>query len=163
MSKIIATYGYALDINDFYNEYINSSKTWDGTKEQFITKYKDSKVFSNWISKILYLPDSCEFDFDHSNFVFELDILLRKTKFKNYFLEILNGGWRGLHGISNLSKLTAKDVLNKSIGTMDASLVFKKEGRQISITRYSHDEPTGATILLRGEKDYNNVYNEIYS
>jgi len=150
-----------LSIQDFWffeleNNFPNTEKVEESI---FIAKYKDSSHFNDWISA--QLEDSS----GHMYILFmkELNKVLTRTKIKEAFCEIKNGGWRGLHGITPTFKLTAQSLLNSISLDGEASLEFNKKGQQLSITRYSHDEPTGATILLHSKKHYDRIYNEVFN
>ena len=91
----------------------------------------------------------------------EMDIELKKTSIKNAFLEIKNGGWRKQRGITKNFPLNAKNVFNKLV-CGDSSFKMLKDGQKIIFIRYSHDEPTGATILLHSIKHRERIHKKIF-
>lgn len=64
-------------------------------------------------------------------------------------------GWRRLAGYKDT---TVKDLVEALTLNGDFTLVFKLENNAITVMRYSHDEPTGAsfTIGLTPEEDEDN-------
>jgi len=90
-----------------------------------------------------------------------LDEELKKTRIKYGFLEILNGTWQKLHGMTPIFEISAQSVIDK-MGDFEWTLYVRKEGHQLSFIRASHDEPTGATILLKPASKYEEVSAEIY-
>jgi len=150
-------------IEDFWDEENSNDfpiTEFKGNKEEFIKNYEDSSEYYSWLEDFEYMYREDLYDC----FRFELQSILEKTKIKNGFLEIMNGGWRSQHGMSpNCFTITSDNIISKIIGDMDASFEVQKEGHQLSFVRYSHDEPTGARIYLHSEKKFNQVKEEIFS
>lgn len=90
-----------------------------------------------------------------------LDVELKKTRIKNGFLEILNGSWRGLHGVTPIFEISAQSVIDK-MGDFEWTLYVQKTGHQLQFVRTSHDEPTGARILLKPATKHQLVVEQIY-
>jgi len=111
--------------------------------------------------KLMEISNSCE-DWQWEDDIDYLDSILKELPFKQGFMEIKNGGWRGQHGISPVFEINADNILSK-LGDYDWHLVFEKEDNHIVITRYSHDEPMGATILLKPKSEYETVHKEIFN
>jgi len=139
-------------VEDFY-EGSGIGDEYEGTKEEFISEYTDSDEFYNWVADCNY--------FDEEYIYEQLNDILKKTRIKNGFLEIMNGGWRKQHGHTEPFEINAQNVISKISLNGDSTIEVKKDGHQLSFTRYSHDEPTGATIYLRSNKDYSEVVKEI--
>jgi hypothetical protein len=153
---------YGLRIEDFW-DYENTNDFYitefEGDKEEFIERYEDSDKFNEWVEDTEYMYREDDWD----NFKWELKEILDKTRIKEGFLEIKNGGWRGQRGMTpNCFEITPSNIISKIIGEMDASFEVRKEGHQLSFIRYSHDEPTGARILLHSEKKFNKIQKEIF-
>ena len=111
---------------------------------------------------LMTITNDCE-DWEWEDAHINLQSILDKTKIKRGFLEIKNGGWRGRHGHTEPFKITATNVINKAgLNGCEFILKIEKERHQLYLIRLSHDEPTGATILLRSMKHYNKVINQIY-
>jgi len=102
-------------------------------------------------------------EYEYDKFLDSLSDELTKIPIKNNcFLEIKNGGWRKLHGLTCVIKMTAHYILRK-IWVNGFSLKLEKRGSQLIITRYSHDEPTGATIYIHPQSKYQTMRTAIFS
>jgi len=118
---------------------------------------------------VAMFSDSPEFyDFQQMNlasawdyFYAELDQILKTSKIKKGFMEILDGGWRKQHGFTEAFTIDAESVIQKLSINGEFCVEVWKEGHQVGFTRYSHDEPTGAEILLKSEKHLDSVRKEI--
>lgn len=111
---------------------------------------------------LMTITNDCDY-WEWEDSIINLQPILDKTRIKRGFLEIKNGGWRGKHGHTEPFKINAKNVINKAgLNGSEFILRIKKEGHQLYLIRSSHDEPTGATILLRSMKHYNKVINQIH-
>jgi len=87
-----------------------------------------------------------------------------RTRIKKGFLEVLNGGWRSQHGMTEVFDAeNARNLMNKISVNGEWSVEMWKDGHQLGFTRYSHDEPTGATILLKSQNKFKGVHEEIFS
>jgi len=66
-------------------------------------------------------------------------------------------GWQRLHGYKTISA-DHKSIFNALTFSGDWTLGVECDGKNFIITRYSHDEPTGATfwLLPTTEEDENN-------
>jgi hypothetical protein len=85
--------------------------------------------------------------------------ILKKTRIKNGFLQGRNMGWRRMSGATDVFGVSANNIISK-FGDFSWRVVVNKEGHQLSFVRYSHDEPTGATILLHSSRHYNRIVKE---
>lgn len=101
--------------------------------------------------------------FDYDDFCYELDTQLKKTKIKQGFLEINNGGWQRQHGMTPMFEVETYEVLSKLFDCGEATIKMYKEGHNLGFIRYSHDEPTGATITLHSGRDFEQVENEVFA
>ena len=90
-----------------------------------------------------------------------LDEILAKTKIKTGFLSVRNATWRGLSGISEPFSLTATNLIDQLSINTEWRLKIEKKGHQLYITRYSHDEPTGAIMMLHSSRNYKQMYERI--
>ena len=106
------------------------------------------------------ITNTCD-DWEWEDSLHTLDVELKKTHIKRGFLEVLNGGWRGLHGMTPIFDITARGVVSK-MGNFDWTLTVEKEGHHLVFTRSSHDEPTGARILLKPASKHEEVRSEIF-
>lgn len=113
------------------------------------------------MKKIMTISNNCE-DWEWEDSKIYLDEILKTTRIKNAFLEGINIGWRRQHGLTPAFELNADNLVNK-FGDFEWTVEVEKEGHQLYLTRYSHDEPTGATMLLKSNKHYNKTYKEIMS
>jgi hypothetical protein len=59
-------------------------------------------------------------------------------------------GWTGASGYA-ISKANSKDLLSKLTFNGDWRLRFVFDGNTLAITRWSHDEPTGASFEVVAE------------
>lgn len=115
------------------------------------------------MKQLMKMNNSCD-DWEWEDAHESLQLILDKTMIKQGFLEIKNGGWLKKHGITDLFEVNAKNVISKiGLNGSEWTLRIKKEGHQLYLIRSSHDEPTGATILLKSSKHYNKVYNKIFN
>jgi len=143
-------------IEDFY-ELSPLGKLYEGTKEDFISKYSDSDVFYNWTVERDY--------FDEVDIYEQLNSILKKTKIKNGFLEIINNRCRDFCYHISLSKINAQNILSKISINGYYTIEIKKDGHQLSFIRYSHDEPTGTTIYLRNKNEHilSTLFTQLYN
>lgn len=112
---------------------------------------------------LLTITNCCD-DWEWQDAHESLQLILDKTMIKQGFLEGMNTGWRKRHGITDLFEVNAKNVISKAgLSCSEWILKIKKEGHQLYLIRSSHDEPTGATILLKSSKHYNEVHNQIFN
>jgi len=98
----------------------------------------------------------------YDNALDELHKAIKKTGIKKGFLTILNGGWKKQRGMTEIFELTAQNLFSKILGETDGCFKMQKEGHTLSFIRFSHDEPTGATIILQSSKWYNMAYKQIF-
>ena len=101
-------------------------------------------------------------ELDYEYFLEEVQCQLDKTKIKKGFLEIENGGWQKKHGMTLPFEITAKNVWQKLTSNTDVSVKVFKEGKLLKFMRYSHDEPTGASVTLHSMKDYESVKKAVW-
>ena len=101
-------------------------------------------------------------ELDYEYFLEEVQSQLDKTKIKKGFLEIENGGWQKKHGMTLPFEITAKNVWQKLTSDTDVSVKVFKEGKLLKFMRYSHDEPTGASVTLHSMKDYDSVKKAVW-
>lgn len=103
-------------------------------------------------------------EFDYECFVDALHSEVLKTKIKKGFLEIKNGGWRQQHGMTDVFDVDASSILEKiRLSGGGQTIEFYKNGHTLGFTRYSHDEPTGASIELHSMKKYDSVRSAIFN
>jgi hypothetical protein len=102
-------------------------------------------------------------DFDAECFLDELTSELKKTRIKEGFLEIHNGGWQQQHGMTPVFDIDAAAVVSKLLSVGDATIEMYKIGHKLGFMRYSHDEPAGARITLHSKKDSDRVHKEIFN
>ena len=105
------------------------------------------------MKKIFEMTNCCEAE-EWDDSLELLDKVLKKSRIKEAFLTIVDSGWRRLEGKTDIFKLTATDLVNK-LGSFEWNLNVYKKGNQLILIRYSHDEPCGATILVRSSRHYN--------
>lgn len=101
-------------------------------------------------------------DTDFDGFLCVLSDEIKKTKIKDGFLEIENGGWQNQHGMTLPFELSAQKVWEKVSGGNDVTVEIHKEGQKLRFKRFSHDEPTGADITLHNVKNYDKVKKSIW-
>ena len=89
--------------------------------------------------------------------------ILGKTRIKTGFLSSNNLGWRHRTGYTEPFKLNVDNFIDKVNIDSEWNLSIRKEGHQLHIVRYSHDEPTGARMLLHSTKHFKRITgNEYY-
>jgi hypothetical protein len=134
------------------------------TKEDYIEYVKDSCDFSGEkfdeseiTDEGFYAWNSGQEEVDYEWFLEEVQNQLNKTKIKDGFLEIENGGWQRQHGMTLPFEITAETLWHKISSDNDVTVKVFKEGQKLKFMRYSHDEPTGACITLHSTKNYEKV------
>jgi hypothetical protein len=152
MMDILATYPNNYSMDD-YREYMKEECNFEGVK------FKESMVTDDGFYS--YCETQQEFDAD--SFSEELACELNKTKIKQGFLEIHNGGWRHQHGMTPLFDINTSSVLDKLLDSGEATIEMYKVGHKLGFMRYSHDEPMGADITLHSGRDFDRVENEVFA
>jgi hypothetical protein len=149
--NILATYPTNrsnTDYVDFIKEVCEMSG--ESFKENMIT----DEGFQNWCDN--------EDVWDYDDFMMTIEEEIKKTKIKSGFLEILNGGWQNQHGFCQSFDIDAQSVVSKICGSNpNITIKVLKEGHKLKFIRYSHDEPTGAQIILHSKKEFNRVESEV--
>ena len=56
-------------------------------------------------------------------------------------------GWRRLSGYT-IAKPTIEDIVHRLGAGMDFTLYFKYDGKDLTVRRSSHDEPTGTGVMV---------------
>ena len=105
---------------------------------------------------IMKINNSCE-DWEWEYSKERLAEVLNKTRIKTGFLSSNNLGWRHQTGYTEPFELNVDNFINKVGIDGQWNLSIIKEGHKLHIIRYSHDEPTGATILLHSTKHYKQI------
>lgn len=150
--NILATYPNDYSMDD-YREYVKEECDFEGVK------FKESMINDD----DFYNYCATQQDFDADYFREELAYALTKTKIKQGFLEIHNGGWQHQHGMTPMFDINASSVLDKLLGSGESTIEMYKQGHKLGFMRYSHDEPTGADITLHSGRHFEQVENEVFA
>jgi hypothetical protein len=109
------------------------------------------------MKELLEMSNSCD-DWEWEDNKEYLGEILAKTRIKNGFLHGVNLGWRRLTGYTEPFEINVDNFIDKiGLNGSEWTLRIRKEGHKLYITRYSHDEPTGASMSLLSSKHYNKI------
>jgi hypothetical protein len=112
------------------------------------------------MTELLEITNNCD-DWEWEDNKEYLGEILSKTRIKNGFLHGVNLGWQRLTGYTEPFEINVDNFIDK-IGLNGAEWILRisKKGHKLYINRYSHDEPTGASMMLSSSKHYKEYCNK---